>query len=113
MKASILLIFALFVAGLAQEYGEPSIKRIGRFKILTGEGRLKAGILLVKLRQDQRFTNANSYFVSATMLDSTTADRPDSVRTFVVKNLSPTQFTIRSVKYGSDTARVRWMVIGE
>lgn len=113
MKIAVLFILIMFVTGRAQERNDPSIQRIGRFKILTGEGRLKNSTLLVKLRQDQRFTRSDAYFVTATAIDSSTAQLPDSVRTFVIKNLSVNQFTIRSVKHASDTIKVRWLAIGE
>lgn len=112
MKTAILLIFSLFVAGLAQERDDPSVQRVSRFKILTGEGRLKNSVLLVKLRQDQRFTRSDTYFVTATVIDSSTGLGPDSIRAFAIRNLANNQFTIRSVQRG-DTCRIRWLAVGE
>ena len=103
----------LLVFGQTPNKQEPSVDRISRFKILTGEGRLSAGLLKVKLRQDQRFTSSSTYFVSVVMIDSSTATLPDSVRQFTIKNLAPNAFTIRSARFAADTVLIRWCAIGE
>jgi hypothetical protein len=110
-RAAIIILGWLAVVILTAQ--NPSIDRISRLKILTGEGRLKNGVLKVSLNQDQRFTNASTYFVSVTMIDSSTAVSPDSSRHFTIKNLSPTGFHIRSARFTTDTVKVRWCAIGE
>ena len=91
---------------------DPLLFRSSRIKLVTGETRLKAGIAVVQLSQADKFKDGNSYWVGVTAVDSSTAQTPDSVRTFVIKNFASDRFTIRSVKYSADTIKVRWIAQG-
>jgi len=103
-----IMICALFCTLLL----DPLVFRATRIKVITGEVRLKNGTATVELRQSDKFKDANSYWVGVTAIDSSTAQTPDSVRTFVIKQLAANQFMIRSLKYSSDTIKVRYIAEG-
>lgn len=96
---------------LSQEQ-DPLVHRATSVKVLSGEGRLRSGFLKVRLRQQDWVENPDEMSVTVTMVDSSTATNPDSLRFFTTKQFRKDGFIIRSPRFPTDTVKVRWVAVG-